>query len=115
MASYRNELSVAKHGVPVIRDALTLDPTHGSIARRMDRYDALATVVLVGPAFASARTRIAAELAERPARALESCSVRQDLMLVRLASENAERALARLRELLAEVSALAGDVIARKR
>lgn len=117
MASYRNELVVARNGVNAIRDALSLDPTHRSVADRMGRFDALATVVLVGPALASARARIAAEISALPVRGalLEACSERDDLMLLRFASPDAERAQQRLRTLLAPVSAIVGDVLARKR
>jgi len=113
MASYRNELAFT--GAAVLRDALLLDPAHGSIARRMERYDVLATVVLAGPAFAAARARIRAELESKPARELETCSARGELLFVRFASTDAESAQLRLRALLAEVSAIVGDVLARKR
>jgi urease accessory protein len=117
MASYRNQLTVERQGVTTIRDALHLDPAHGSIAERMGRFDALATIVLAGPAFAAARARIAAELAAQPIRAalLEACSERDDLLLVRFAAPDAASAHARLRTLLTEVSAIVGDVLARKR
>jgi len=117
MASYRNELVFQREGVDVLRDALSLDPAHGSIAERMGRFDALATVVLVGPAFADARARIRAEVAALPVRGalLEACSEREDLLLVRFAAPDAESAQQRLRTLLVEVSAIVGDVLARKR
>lgn len=116
MASYRNELSLTRSGgATLLRDALRLDPAHGSIAARMGRFDALATVVLVGPAFAAARARIRAEIDALPARALEVCSQRGDLLLVRFVSADAGSALARLRALLDEAATLVGDVLARKR
>jgi len=115
MASYRNEVSVTRDGEPIIRDALRLDPAHGSIEARMGRFDVLATLVLVGPAFAAARARIREEIDARPARVLESCNERGDLLLVRFAARDAEAAHTRLRTLLVEVSAIVGDVLARKR
>jgi urease accessory protein len=117
MATYRNQLTFAREGVTTIRDALHLDPAHGSIAERMGRFDALATIVLAAAAFAAARARIGAELAAQPVRGelLNACSERADLLLVRFAAPDASSAHARLRTLLTEVSAIVGDVLARKR
>ncbi|MBU8894662.1 urease accessory protein UreD [Corallococcus sp. H22C18031201] len=41
-----------------------LDPAHGPVAERMGRFEALATVVLVGPATEAARARLARDFAE---------------------------------------------------
>ena len=116
MDHYRSAL-VVRRGQTLIADAMILDPAHGSIAARMGRFDVLGTVVLVGPALAIARERIASELSA-PARGSElviSASARDDLLLVRFAATRSELALHRLRTLLTETTALVGDVLARKR
>ncbi len=57
-------LELTRAGRVVLRDRVVLDPAHGSILERMRRFDAIGTVVLVGPAFAelavAARERAAA-------------------------------------------------------
>jgi urease accessory protein len=112
MDHYRSTLRVND-----IRDTLLLDPAHGSIAARMNRFDVLGTVILIGPLLAAARARIATEMIA-PARGAEcvvAASVRDELMLVRFAATRAEVATACLRSLLTETFSLVGDVLARKR
>lgn len=48
-ARYRSVLSVARGDRTLVRDAIELDPRHGPLADRLGRYDALATVIAIGP------------------------------------------------------------------
>lgn len=116
MHFYRSTL-IVRRGVPLIADALVLDPAHGSIASRLGRFDVLGTVVLVGPRLESARQRVAAEMSapERGADLVIAASARDDLLLIRFAATHAELAMHRLRTLLTETTALVGDVLSRKR
>lgn len=47
--------TVHHEGQPLLADGLVLDPAAGDLGRRFGRFDALATVVVVGPRFAQVR------------------------------------------------------------
>jgi urease accessory protein len=113
MEHYRSTIVVDQR----LRDAMLLDPSDGPIAARMGRFNVLGTVVMLGPHLAAARERIVGELGapERSAEVVMSGSLRDDLLLVRFAAVSSERAVLCLRTLLAETTALVGDVLARKR
>ena len=49
LARYRSALTVTRAGAGVLRDVIELDPAHGTLAARMGRFDALATIVATGP------------------------------------------------------------------
>ncbi len=118
-ARYRSDLRVARGGRALVLDALVLDAAHGSIAERMGRFEALATVIVAGPACAAiARDALAAIAAAPVARGdelLEAASPIDDGAIVRVAGASIERVASRVRERLAGVSALVGgDPWARK-
>ncbi len=48
-ARYRSTLAVSRGDLPIVRDTVELDPAHGSIALRLGRFAALATVIAIGP------------------------------------------------------------------
>jgi urease accessory protein len=48
-ARYRSVLSVARGDRTLVHDAIELDPRHGPLAARLGKYDALATVIAIGP------------------------------------------------------------------
>ncbi|MBJ6762218.1 urease accessory protein UreD [Myxococcaceae bacterium JPH2] len=78
-----------------------LDPAHGPVAERMGRFEALATVVLVGPATEGARARLSRDFAS------ERVTPRSNL--VRSASPLGESGLL-LRAAAVSVEALQGAV-----
>ncbi len=51
---YDTHVSVYREGAPCISERLLLDPSHGPLAERFGRFDALATVLLLGPRVARA-------------------------------------------------------------
>ena len=53
-ASYRSETRIDVDGRTIARDALLLEGAGGSAARHLGRFDCLATVFLLGPAFGDA-------------------------------------------------------------
>jgi urease accessory protein len=48
-ARFATRTAIDTDGVPVVRDAVVLDPTHGPLGARMGRFDAFATMTAVGP------------------------------------------------------------------
>jgi urease accessory protein len=113
----RSELTV-RGGAGALRDAVLLDQDQGAIARRMGRIDLLATLILAGPALAEARARVMAAIDADPVRHgpwIESATARDDMLVVRLAASEVQDGLRRMREHVADVARLVGDVFARKR
>ena len=101
-----------------LTDAIELDAVHGEVARRMGRFDVLATLVLAGPLLGDAQSRILARVGAAPigpGPVIESATQRSDALVLRLAATHVEAAVARLRGHLAEVFALVGDPLCRKR
>ncbi|HUS66874.1 MAG TPA: urease accessory protein UreD [Kofleriaceae bacterium] len=88
MARYRSELTVERDGRELLRDGLLLDPAHGAVGERLGRFDALATLVAVGPT-----SRVLRDLWLRPAALGRGAAVRvapspagDDEAVVRLAA-----------------------------
>ena len=81
----------------VLSDALRLDARDGSIARRMDRFDALVTLASVGPA---AVARAIGESAEIARDVVVAASLRGDVSLARIAAISPEIALSAARSRL---------------
>lgn len=118
-ARYRSDLRVARGGRAFAVDALALDAAHGSIADRMGRFEALATVILAGPACEpiarAASDAIAASPVEKGSDLLEAASPIDTGAILRIAGTSIERVAARVRERLEGVAAIAGgDPWARK-
>ena len=106
-------LSVDVGGRPLLRDALLLDPAHGPLVGRLGRFDALATVVLLGPVFdASARVALQAIRSSRLSRGAEvvvAGSALGDGLFVRIGATTIASLLAAARELLGPACAAAGE------
>ncbi|MCP3135958.1 urease accessory protein UreD [Pyxidicoccus xibeiensis] len=63
---YTSTLRVSVGGRALVDERWLLDPTHGPLAERLGRFNALASVLLVGPALATAREALAAQVAALP-------------------------------------------------
>ncbi len=100
---YRSVLSVARGERELVRDAIELDPRHGALAARMGRFDAIATVIAVGPQ--------AAPLGEviRDDCFVAVSSAIPDGVLVRAAATSTEQLQRGLRSLLGGIATLLGD------
>jgi urease accessory protein len=113
---FTSRLAVDCSGAPVLRDAIVLDPAHGDLAARLGRFDAIATLVFLGPA---ARSILPSERPRSPparrADLVEATSPLQGGAIVRLAGASLEAVLARICTLLAGLAGLLGDdLFARK-
>ncbi len=124
-----SSLAVVRGGRTLIDEALLLDPRHGPLHERLGRFDAIATLLLVGPLFESARATVRAALDSAPlapgARVLAAASPlglnRSDragsrdpgdgdgALLVRCAAASVEELVLSLRAHLACVPLLLGD------
>jgi urease accessory protein len=106
-------LAVRRDGRTVLDESWLLDRAHGALPARLGRFEALATVLLLGPAFAEMADRWRAELdAQPPAAAsavLESGSAVEGGAVLRLAGTSVEELSRRLRARLAALPALLGD------
>lgn len=110
---YRSVLSVSRtvggHERVLVHDAIELDPRHGALAARLGRFDALATVIAVGP-----QASLAA--APRGDDFVTATSPIPDGNLVRAAATSVEHLHRGLRILLGGIAPLLGDdPFARKR
>jgi urease accessory protein len=98
----------------VLDESWLLDAAHGALGDRLGRFEALATVLLAGPMFASARAALRAQVDGGPvrtrARLLESGSaLGADALVVRFAAASVEELVGTLRDRLAAIPALLGD------
>ena len=104
-ASLRSSLCVRREGSAFIDEAWLLDAAHGDVRARMGRFGALATLLLCGPLFAGIELR-----ARQPGRLVEAASALEGgALLLRLAAESTEAAVAALRERLSVLPSLFGD------
>ena len=104
----------ARHdGRTFLDESWLLDPSHGSLGARLGRFEALATVLIAGPLFATVGDRWRAELDSQPpaarAAVLESASALEGGLVVRLAAASVEELVRALRARLAGIPALLGD------
>lgn len=111
---YASTLRVHREGRALIDERWLLDPAHGALPERLGRFDALGTVLLVGPALDSAREALAARIGALPVtpRAGLVCSASPlgtDGLVLRAAASSAEALLRTAREWLSFVPALLGD------
>ena len=102
----------------VLVDATWLDPAHGPLESRMGRFEAILSLVVIGPRFASVRAALlAAENEHRAAdrTLLAVSSIGREAVIARVAAEcfeHASRALRTSFEALAHT--LGDDPFARK-
>jgi urease accessory protein len=112
---YRSTLRVSLEGRIVCHDALTLSAEDGSLPDRLDRFETLATVTMIGPRFEErARALVARSSAEPPVRRAWRLLTAAPLAggagcLVRLASTSLEDAGRAIRQALDVLPALLGD------
>lgn len=110
-ARYRSVLEVRRGERLIVRDAVELDATHGPLAPRLGRFDALATVIAIGPR--APLVVDAAPHAPDVAGALPAwvaaTSPLAEGTLVRAAARSVDALHRGLRALLAEIPALLGD------
>lgn len=98
----------------LLHEALRLTRDDGDLARRLDRFNALAFVVLLGPQLAGAAARLArivnsAPLERRADCLLSAAPLGDDGAIVRVASRSVEQLSAVLRQQLSVVTSLVGD------
>lgn len=111
-ARYASRLTVTRGGATLVSDALLLDPAHGEIAPRFGRFDAVATLLLIGPRAKSLRDAAIAR-APAPARAaplVEAVSpIGDDAALIRVAGVAIEGVTTSVRAYLAGLAIVLGD------
>jgi urease accessory protein len=117
---YASRTTVTRGGATILLDAILLDPAHGALRARMGRFDAFATLVVVGPRTAAIRAAALAvpeapiggpdrtRSTAAPIHASAS-PLGDDGAIVRVAGASTELVSAALRERLAGVAALLGD------
>ncbi len=100
------------HG-PLVREAVVLDATEGELAVRFGRFDAFATIVLLGPRVTSTASMIPLAPTWPPRRRaglVEAVSpVAEGGAIVRVAGASIEEVLAAARARLGGLAALLGD------
>ncbi len=111
---YVSALRVHREGRALLDERWLLDPAHGPLPARLGRFDALATVLLVGPALASAREALAGLVGALPVtpRAGLVCSASPlgpDGLVLRVAATSVEALLRTTRDWLSFLSPLLGD------
>jgi urease accessory protein len=116
-AALRTRTTVLRDGVRAHVDTTCLDPSHGSLAERMDRFDVVLTLWAIGPRFARVGEAMrSASGAANPPRAVVAVSpLGPDSTVLRVAGEcfeDASRALRASSAALADV--LGDDPLARK-
>ncbi len=109
---YASRTTITKGGAPLVVDAVVLDPAQGDLRARMGRFDALATLVIVGP---QVRTLREAALARETsiARGAElrasASAIGEDAAIVRITGTSVESVTAAARAHLDGLSAVLGD------
>jgi urease accessory protein len=115
---YASRTSIDRGGAPLLRDAIVLDPAHGALRARMGRFDAFATVVLVGP---HAAPLVEGALREPPAPVRRApllwavSPLGQDGAVVRIAGSSIEDVALAVRGRLSALGAMLGDDPFRRR
>jgi urease accessory protein len=96
---------------PAVVDATRLDPAHGSVAARMGPFDAVVTVLAMGPRFAVVRDALlGAEATPAAQRALCAASaLGPDAAILRVAADCFERASHVLRPSFSALARVLGD------
>jgi urease accessory protein len=111
---YTSTLRVHVDGRALVDERWLLDPAHGPLAERLGRFNALASVLLVGPALAAAREALSAQVSALPvasrAALIPSVSpLGTEGLLLRAAAVSVEALLRTTREWLSFLPALLGD------
>jgi urease accessory protein len=104
---YLNRTLVKREGVPLLLDAIRLDPEEGALPPRMGRFEALATLAVFGPAVAVLRTP--PPLRRRAPVVEAASSLGGDGALLRVAATSVEEAMSAVRSRLRDLPVLLGD------
>ncbi len=108
-AHYSARTNIKREGEVVVRDHTVLDPAHGALPQRMGRHGALATLIVLGPAFAEL-SRAISKCAPRPtADLVASASPIDGGVVVRAAGSSAEIVSRAIASMLASLPSLLGD------
>jgi urease accessory protein len=99
-------LTIARGGAIALRDRVLLDPEQAPIAPKMRRFDALATIVLLGPAFADLAAAVAFPSS---AEVVAGAGTIDGGVVLRVATATVGGAIAVTRELLREPCARFGE------
>ncbi|NMO19658.1 urease accessory protein UreD [Pyxidicoccus fallax] len=113
-AHYTSALRVRVGERALVDERWLLDPTHGPLAERLGRFNAMASVLLVGPVLASAREALAAHVSALPvssrAAIIPSASpLGTEGLLLRAAAVSVEELLCTTRQWLSFLPPLLGD------
>jgi urease accessory protein len=111
---FTSTLRVHVDGRARVDERWMLDPAHGPLPERLGRFNALASVLLMGPALASAREALSAQVSALPvanrAALIPSVSpLGTDGLLLRAAAVSVEELLRATRAWLAFLPPLLGD------
>jgi urease accessory protein len=111
---YTSTLRIRVDGKALVDERWLLDPAHGPLPERLGRFNALSSVLLVGPALAPAREALSAKLAALPLTpraglVLSASPLGSRGLLLRAAASSVEQALHTTREWLSFLPALLGD------
>jgi urease accessory protein len=108
---YAARTAIHRGELPLLLDAIVLDPAHGPLRERMGRFDAFATVVLAGPR-ALPLVRAAENLpppARRASLTTSASPLADDAVLLRFAGASVEEVTRAVRAILSGLGALLGD------
>ena len=111
---YEGELSLRSGDRLLIAERLLLDPSHGALAERLGRFDALCTLLLAGDSLRDERAALARRIGSLPLRSrADRIEQANDLdggaLLVRIAAVSLEDALHAVRDHLRFLPDLLGD------
>ena len=111
---YASSLRVHREGRALLDERWVLDPHHGSVPERLGRFEALGTVLLVGPALASARESLDAQVRALPLKpraglVCSSSPLGPEGLLLRVAATSVEVLLRTTRQWLSFLPSLLGD------
>jgi urease accessory protein len=94
-------LTVVRAGTTLLHDRVVLDRAHGELAARMQRFVALATVIVIGPRVAMHARALLAEIAALPLAhadlVIAASPLGDDGVVLRIASTEIERLIATTR------------------
>lgn len=112
--SFSSTLRVRRDGRALVDERWLLDPAQGLLPSRLGRFEALGTVLLVGPALAAAREALVAQVGALPitpraALVRAASPLGPDVLVLRAASTSPEQLLRTAREWLSFLPALLGD------
>jgi urease accessory protein len=113
LTRYESRISVRRGGVPVVLDPLCLDPAHGPLLERMGRWDAFATIVLLGPKVSAAAVATLEAIGKTRVRSTDDVVVAAspvaDGAIVRIMATEVRSSTHVVREHLAFLAPLVGE------